>query len=201
MTRPAVHNTVHNAVRALVFVAVPLAGLAALWASSDHLSRQGTDWEVPIQGYDPRDLLRGQYVQFRYQWPIAKDAASDDGPFIGNSSPQYLCLIGNSPIIAQAIAYDGPTDPGFDQCEHKLIAQHSSVYGYDSLSRGRLYVGQARAQLLEQGLGDFDQRAIVRFRQRADGVLTPLEIRFRPLEPAELEERSAARTQDASVTR
>ena len=58
----------------LAAFALPLAGLAALWGWSDHLSRQGTDWLVPVAGYDPRDLLRGHYVQFAYDWPGLEDA-------------------------------------------------------------------------------------------------------------------------------
>ena len=28
----------------------------------------GTLWRVPVTGYDPRDLLRGHYLTFRYDW-------------------------------------------------------------------------------------------------------------------------------------
>ncbi|MEO0699811.1 MAG: GDYXXLXY domain-containing protein, partial [Pseudomonadota bacterium] len=63
---------IQTALRALFLVALPFAGLAALWWQSDTLSRQGTDWEVEIEGYDPRDLLRGHYVEFQYAWPIRR---------------------------------------------------------------------------------------------------------------------------------
>lgn len=29
---------------------------------------KGTIWTVPIAGYDPRDLLRGHFLQFQYVW-------------------------------------------------------------------------------------------------------------------------------------
>lgn len=177
-----------SAVRALAVLVVPIAGLAALWASSDTLSRRGTDWEVPIQGYDPRDLLRGHYVEFRYAWPIraqeGEDEMSRPVPFA-----RHLCLIGRPPVITQALSFDDPSDPLFEQCEHKLSVQPGSVYGADSLNTGRLYVGQERALELQDGLRNRDQRGIVRFRQREDGVLTALDIRFRPLTADEREER------------
>lgn len=31
-----------------------------------HATAKGTQWELPIAGYDPRDLLRGRYILFRY---------------------------------------------------------------------------------------------------------------------------------------
>ena len=177
---------IRPAMRALAILVVPLAGLCALWATSEHASRQGTDWDVPIEGYDPRDLLRGHYVEFRYDWPIRAPQLSEEsrGAF---DRPQinHLCLIGDPPVIAEAIPFDDPSDPRFEACEHKLSVQPGSVYGYASLARGRLYVGQERARALQEGLletgGDEPQRrAVVTIRQREDGVLTPLDIHFRP---------------------
>lgn len=181
--------------RVLVIGLVPLAGLAGLWATSESLSRQGTDWEVDIQGYDPRDLLRGHYVEFTYDWPMVAAETEDDGvqPAFWRSDPAHLCLIGEAPFIAEAIPFEDPADPGFAQCEHKLSAQIDSVYGARSLARGRLYVGQDRALVIEEELRNREQRGVVTFRQREDGVLTPLDIRFRPLTPEEREELEATR--------
>jgi len=191
---------IRTAARAIFLMLLPLAGLAVLWAQSEQLSRQGTDWEVPIQGYDPRDLLRGHYVEFRYDWPIREEELEEeDEPIRVSWSSNYLCLIGDPPMIVEVIRFDSPTDPGFDQCEHKLSVQPGSVYGYSSLERGRLYVGQDRALELEEGLRDREQRGIVTFRQRKDGVLTPLDIRFRPLTAQEREERERTQAQDVVI--
>ena len=96
-------------------------------------------------------------------------------------------------MIAEAIPFDDPSDPMFEQCEHKLSFQPGSVYGYASLARGRLYVGQERALELEEGLRERSQRGIVTFRQRDDGVLTVQSIRFRPLTAEEEAERDRPR--------
>ncbi len=187
---------IRKATRAAAILVLPLAGLAALWVQSDALSRQGSDWEVPIQGYDPRDLLRGHYVEFTYDWPLADEDNREEGAFRAMPQINHLCLMGDPPVITEAIAFDDPSDPLFEGCGHKLSVQPGSVYGYASLSRGRLYVGQERALELEQGLRETDQRGIVTFRQRKDGVPTPLDIRFRPLTPEEKRERDRMRTDD-----
>lgn len=189
---------IRGLLRAGAILVVPLAGLAALWVTSEDASRQGTDWNVPIQGYDPRDLLRGHYVEFRYDWPIreAADAVSR-GAF---DTPQinHLCLIGDPPEIAEAIVFDDPADPLFAACEHKLSVQPGSVYGYASLMRGRLYVGQERARELQEALFEAEQRGVVTIRQREDGVLTPLDIRFRPLTEEEQRGRNRPREEGES---
>lgn len=164
---------------------LPLAGLAGLWVQTDQLSRQGTDWQVPIEGYDPRDLLRGHYVEFTYDWPRElADGETDFGLWADR-----LCLFGNAPVIERVEAIT--SDAEFAACDHPLQAVPSGVYGDLGLQRGRLYVGQDRARELQDMLAKGDQRGIVTFRQRPDGVLTPLDITFRPLKEEEIAERDA----------
>lgn len=54
---------------ALLFV--PVLILAGLSLLHEYNRSTGTVWTVPIGGYDPRDLLRGHYLQFRYEWNFA----------------------------------------------------------------------------------------------------------------------------------
>ena len=172
----------------IIAVALPLAGLAGLWVQSDYLSRQGTDWQVPVQGYDPRDLLRGHYVEFAYDWPLeAETAGEEDADY--EIIPTRMCLYGDAPVIERVeIVRD---DAALARCDHPIQAFPNGVYGYQGLERGRLYVGQDRALELERELAETDQRGIVTFRQREDGVLTPLDITFRPLTEEEIAERDA----------
>lgn len=165
----------------LLAVVVPVLGLAALWATSHQTYQQGTEWEVPIEGYDPRDYLRGHYVEFSYDWPGLNqfnDGASGDG------SLKALCLEGTAPRVTVArVMFGGET------CAHPIRADATGVYGSEALMQGRLYLGQERARQLDDQLRNRDQRGIVTIRQRGDGSFTPISIRFRPLTPAEQAER------------
>lgn len=170
---------------------LPLAGLAGLWAMSESVSREGTDWDVPIAGYDPRDLLRGHYVEFTYDWPIPQvdGDAQEQRAVQAVPPPQGLCLKGDPPQLREAIPFD-PYDYGArERCAHPIVADPGSVYGPAMLERGRLYVGQDRAGEIEDMLRERDLRGIVTLRQRPDGSFTPLDIRFRPLTRAERAER------------
>jgi GDYXXLXY protein len=161
----------------LAAVIAPVLGLAALWATSHQTYQQGTEWEVPIQGYDPRDYLRGHYVEFRYDWPGIEEFR--DAP------PQMLCLEGAAPALARVTADSKGV------CAHPIRADATGVYGWEGLTRGRLYLGQDRAMALQGELQERDQRGIVTIRQRKDGSFTPISIRFRPLTAAEQAERDA----------
>lgn len=158
-----------SALRAAALV-LPLLGLAGTWAYTHVRAQQGTEWDVPIAGYDPRDLLRGHYVQFTYDWPGLEGEAD----FI--YEPQ-LCIYGTSPTIDLVTRNQG-TD-----CRHVLLADdYSSEWG-NNLATGRLYVPQTDGAPLERKLADPKLQGIVRIRLRDDGHITPLRITFRPRPP------------------
>jgi hypothetical protein len=167
----------------LAAAVLPLLGLAALWAQSDRTYHTGTEWEVPIEGYDPRDYLRGHYVEFSYDWP-----GINEEPGIVFEA---LCLEGQAPRITRAVKLEQGT-----ACAHPMRADGTDVYRWAALARGRLYIGQDRAAKLEEQLRNRDQRGIVTIRQREGGSFTPISIRFRPLTPEEVAERDA---QDAET--
>jgi hypothetical protein len=165
----------------LAALLLPLAGLGGLWAMSDHTFRQGTEWEVPIEGFDPRDLLRGHYVEFSYDWPGV--AEFRDAP------PQMLCLEGTAPRLERVVPIIDAAEGG--SCAHPVRADTTGVYGWEGLTRGRLYLDQNRAMAMQRELQNPDLRGIVRLRQRDDGSFTAVSIRFRPLTAAEKAERAA----------
>lgn len=152
------------AIRAAL-LALPLAGLGWTWLSTDQASRQGVEWEVPVQGYDPRDLLQGHYVQFQYEWP-AKDAPTFGPGF----AYEALCLEGMAPRLDRARARRGDED-----CPALVRAGEAES--------GRLYVSQAEAARLQQQLWDRKQQGFIRIRLRPDGHITPLRLTFRPRVP------------------
>lgn len=167
----------------LAALALPLVGVAGLWGWSDHFSRQGMTWEVPIMGYDPRDILRGHYVEFTYDWP-----GLDRGDF---SEPlDGLCLTGSAPVIERAAR---ASEAELASCAHPVRRSGDGVYGAEALRRGRLYAGQTRAGELDTALRDQGQRALMRFRLRPDGAIMPLDIVLRPLTAQQRAERDAMR--------
>ena len=56
---------------------VPILLLGGLSLLHEYHRSSGTIWTVPIAGYDPRDLLSGRYLQFRYEWNLAPRPAAD----------------------------------------------------------------------------------------------------------------------------
>ena len=159
---------------------LPLIGFGASWAMTHQKAQQGIDWDVPITGYDPRDFLRGHYLQYRYEWP--GNAARENGRVQWNSE---LCIQGKAPVIASALQRKNQST---EQC---ISIARSPDDGITSLNDGRYYVPQTKAAGLEQKLRDPTLKAIMRVRIREDGLVTPKSLLFRPLTAAEIAARTA----------
>ncbi len=155
--------------RALALV-LPLLGLAAAWALTHVRAQRGTEWDVPVAGYDPRDLLRGHYVIFSYEWPGVADPAR----WVYGGG---LCLHGSAPTIERVTGGAGR------DCTARVQAHPSSEDFGGGLVTGRLYVSQAEGARLQEQLTDPTLQGIARVRIRDDGHVTPLGISFRPRPP------------------
>lgn len=149
-----------------VALSLPIVGLAMTWAISHQRGLQGTDWEVPVEGYDPRDLLRGHYIEFQFDWPVP-DEDIVPGPGM------MLCLEGKAPRLEKA-----DVTPLGATCPRPLRAAPG-----DTLLAGKLYIPQERAVSLEKQLADPALRGIVTLRVRENGRYTPMGIRFEPRPP------------------
>jgi len=158
----------HRLLRAAA-LALPLIGLGAVWAIAHLRAQQGVEWEVPVTGIDPRDLLRGHYIVYRYEWPGL-------APGRPAQAASALCLEGVPPRIA-AVSL------GHDACAHP-VREPGTGRG---LATGRLYVAQSAAPGLERQLADPSLQGVLRVRVRADGQITPLALEFRPRLPPQPE--------------
>lgn len=152
-------------------LALPLVALAGVWAGTHVRAQQGQDWLVPVTGYDPRDLLRGHYVQYRYDWPARSVEASRNMGYATS-----LCLIGRAPHIAQVIADPAP---GI-HCAARVRATMGTRREVQGLDTGILYVSQPRAIILSKQLADPKRQGLLRMRIRPDGVIRPVDMEFRP---------------------
>tara|TARA_R100001244_G_scaffold44182_2_gene39745 strand:- start:5316 stop:5870 length:555 start_codon:yes stop_codon:yes gene_type:complete len=162
-----------------VALIVPLIGLGLIWLLTERESYQGTEWEVPIAGYDPRDLLRGHYVQFRYDWPavVENDIPTWSGSTLG------LCIIGTSPRIEKVEVHDSSRaieSAAALDCAATAKVNPWSEEGDDGLVRDRIYVAQQAARDLEKKLANRELQGMVRIRINNSGFITPLSLSFRP---------------------
>jgi uncharacterized membrane-anchored protein len=87
--------------RALVIAAVvlPVLGIAIGIARSELHYARSQEWRLPVAGYDPRDLLRGHYLQYRLALPTTLPGyCPDEDPSC------CLCLTRSEPVGIARVA-------------------------------------------------------------------------------------------------
>lgn len=159
-------------IAALLF---PLIALSASWAFTHYKAQQGTMWIVPISGYDPRDLLRGHYIVYRYEWP----GLPTDGD---RNYVSALCIKGKAPVIDAVSIVDRPfAGEPVEKPDCTIIARIAQGSDADlGLLTGKIYIAQTKADALQKQLLDPKLQAFAQIRIRDDGIITPIKLSFQP---------------------
>lgn len=139
-------------------LALPVAVLAVKAAWHERARRVGTLVDVPVRGYDPRDLLAGQYLAFRLDFGPAGQCPE------GVRGEALICLRPTRKLVR------GERPP--PGCELHLRGR--CRYGVFQTGLERHFVPERRAALLE-GLVR-ERRVALRLRVHPDGSASPVTL-------------------------
>jgi uncharacterized membrane-anchored protein len=130
-----------------IAVLVPVLGLIALIGRSEYAVRHGPTWAIPIEGYDPRDLLHGHYLQYRYQFKWQ----GEDTCGVRSTTERDL-----EPVCCLCLTRDRPDgfDPAVRQiwCEDAEATCDGVLRVESVIPPLRYYVPEDRAFALEEAL-------------------------------------------------
>ena len=145
---------------------IPVVCAALLMVRGEVRSATSTKFLVPISGYDPRDLLHGQYIQFRFDWNLDR---ADSG-CSGRSC--CLCLRGEEMTMpsAQRAFCD---DESRRECDALIPARQA-------IGQQRYLVPEHDGEPLEQGLREHDATIVVECASNGDFALGELYLAGRP---------------------
>lgn len=149
-----------NRVWAWGAVLLPLLGVSLLVAKAEIAVHRGVSFRIPIRGYDPRDLFRGQYLQYRYEFnwqgdtcllPLATlpDATSVTAEPGDNQLRRDCCLClthnhenGSGPWVSQV------------NCEARASLQCAGwLRSKDVMPPQRYFIPEAHATELQVAIG------------------------------------------------
>lgn len=135
---------------------LPIAGLAAGVLRNEMMLAAAESWVIPVEGYDPRDLLRGHYIRFRYQWKVeGEESLCDAG----------ACLLCLSRDGNEVTAHVHPRDAA-PRCDSLVDPKASNI---GPRFTARIFVSEASAPQLDAALraGPMAVEALL----RRDGIL------------------------------
>lgn len=151
-------------------VLIPFFGLLLLVLQSEMRRRSGTEWPLKIVGYDPRDLVHGHYLRYRFDF----DWARGDPDCIEGRQLKTTCCVCLEPSADPRAPEARPTD-----CD---AARSCSAWILGSKVQPplRYLIPEADARALERAL--IDREATLRIRALPDGSISvgDLELDGRP---------------------
>ncbi len=136
----------------IVSLALPfLAMLLMIATNMRNISHQ--EYRIAIEGYDPRDLLKGHYLVFRYKWP--EDAVD---MFADNTYPRTddacACLSGD-PVKPQ-VRFDACVSihPRHQTCDGAIKISGDSGFNHSQPAHDlrQFFIPEAHAPRLERML-------------------------------------------------
>lgn len=121
----------------IALLAIPfLVMLLMIATNMRHLSHQ--EYRIAIEGYDPRDLLKGHYMVFRYQWPEGTQDMFADNTY-PRTDAVCACLSGD-PVSPQV---------RFDACV-SIHPRHKICEGAVKVTGGAGFAGYQPADELRR---------------------------------------------------
>lgn len=136
---------------------LPVVGLLALVARSE-LARQGAEFRLAIVGYDPRDLIAGHYLRYRFELDWQGESSCGGGgssALTGNAAPAPSALPHLQSGCCLCLTHQGqpPATPAVRQLSCAEVRGCDGwLYSEQLQSPQRHYVPEERAQELERAL-------------------------------------------------
>lgn len=129
-------------------LALPLTALAIGIALNSAALSRASEWVIPVEGYDPRAPLRGQFIRFRYDWHAEGDAG------LCSAGTCQLCLKG-APPDGSAVEIQPPgtlcryrIDIGASKLSVLPVPMRTGSAGRRVIMQSRLFVSERRASEL-----------------------------------------------------
>ncbi|MEE4350616.1 MAG: GDYXXLXY domain-containing protein [Pacificimonas sp.] len=168
-------------------LALPALVLAIAIVRQEIALANAETWHIPVAGYDPRDLVRGRYIRFTYDWQVRGDAAPCE-----TDAFCQLCLDGPPPDASRT-----RIQPMGASCTFPVRTNDTQL-AFVSPRRslpfafvgGRMFVDERSAPALENALREGPMLLVAR--RTADGRLLPVRLEPNPNPPTPTEPRETA---------
>ncbi len=125
---------------------LPIVGLVLSIAAREAGLSGASEWRIPIAGFDPRDPIRGRYIQFRYDWRVTGDPAQC------GKAACALCLSEEAGEMVAAIVPPGASCPAYIDVNGSNIKRFGGAPGQVPEFSSRIFVSETSAPKLEDML-------------------------------------------------
>lgn len=146
---------------------LPIAVIGAMIGRAELVVQTGAEWAVPIRGYDPRDLLRGQYLEYNIDWKLESQECS--------SGACCYCLWDSNP---------GQPSPPVPSASIVACSDRGPCQSYFPVERAaslrKYFIPEGEGTKLEQAIRNRQAMLLLRVSPRGRVVITDLLLDRKP---------------------
>jgi hypothetical protein len=131
----------------LAALLLPLAWFAGTTWQNERQLAGGSEWRIPVSGADPRDLLRGHFIAFAYDWQL--EGSTD----ICETTGCDLCLTRQGGrVTARFVARPAACPARVDVARSRLDVRPHISDDMPARVFGRIFVSETSAPELDSRL-------------------------------------------------
>lgn len=123
---------------------IPILGLSLWMGKLVYDRRNGVTLEIPIKGYDPRDLISGHYLEFRIDFGDKDPCKNSKTPPTEDGSRLCLCLNGYDKNLG--IVWSGICSSKPESC-HPILAGRCQGGNFVT-GKERFYISEGDSKVL-----------------------------------------------------
>jgi uncharacterized membrane-anchored protein len=148
----------------ILALALPIAALGIMVARGEVITRSGRAYRISIEGYDPRDLVRGHYLRYRldFRWEEPRERCT--------VAECAYCLrgeAGSEPLVVRVGRDDtAGCDASFPETQLDRLQQ--------------FFIPEDRGPVLERALRSRDAKLLVKVSRGGSVVIQDLLLDGRP---------------------
>lgn len=135
----------------LVCLALPFVAMLGMIVLNHNNVQGHPEYRFEIEGYDPRDLLKGHFLIFRYKWPVGTVNRFDDSSY---PRADQVCACISGETLQPQVQFDSCKAQGKPHCAATVeVSGWASGTGLQPPENLRqFYIPEAQAPLLEKML-------------------------------------------------
>ena len=152
----------------MIALAIPIVALVALATAKGVAQHSGNTILIPIEGYDPRDLLSGHYLTYRLSFAASIHCGDDE-----RSEVIYVCLVqtDNDDVTAETVS---SPNSEYDHCDVTL--KGTCEVGRFTAGLERFYIPESYSAALDRAVRNRRGKLLVSVGSDGDAAIKDLLI-------------------------
>jgi uncharacterized membrane-anchored protein len=162
---------------------IPVLGILTIVGKSEYEIRNGNEYRVEVTGFDPRDMLSGHYIDFRFKWDFdvekSMKVSKSYKHYDGVENEIELCVLKKAEGLKVYLINKSASDVCDDRLKGQFYKGETRELSFN-LGIERFYIPEEHAKAIETAFLKSKSEVVFRVNNQGHAVLVNLYIDGKP---------------------